>query len=75
MTLTETAAALVARSRAAQGLPDRVTDTAALAKVAAILMAQRDEAPVHRAGAPVNNITFTTTATAAKQGGRRGHFT
>jgi len=71
MTLAENAAALVERSRAAQGLPAKVTDTAVLAKVAAVLAgAQRDSAPVHQAGAPVNTIT-TTTTTAAKRGGRR----
>lgn len=65
------AADLVSRSRAAQGLPPRVTDPAVLAKVAAILAgARRDEAPVHQAGAPVNNTITTFVATSPK-GGRR----
>ncbi len=73
MTLTENAAALVARSRTAQGLPERVDDPATLAKVAAILHGARrdDSAPVHQAGAPVNNTITTFVATSPK-GGRRG---
>jgi len=69
--LTEFDRARVTRSRAAQGLPERVIDTAVLTRVAVIMAgAQRGEAPVHQAGAPVNSIT-TTTTTAAKRGGRR----
>ena len=64
------AADLVARSRAAQGLPERVTDPAALARVAAILAgALRDEGAPHHKGAPAN--TVSTTATSGRNGGRR----
>ena len=62
MTVADDARALVARSRAAQGLPERITDPAILARVAAILagVAGREAAPGHHSGADL--ITTTTTA-------------
>ena len=65
MSLADAARALVARTTASQGLPERVTDTTVLTKVAAILTATKGNAgPHHKAG--VAN-TFITTTTAAKK--------
>lgn len=72
MSGAEDARSLVTRTRAAQGLPERVTDPAALARVAAILSG-RDAAPGHHSGADA--ITLTTTDPTGKEGGSRGHHT
>lgn len=68
MTLLDDARSLVARSTAAQGLPERVTDPGTLARVAVILNAARESTPVAHTGADA--YTVTTTATVAKRGGR-----
>lgn len=66
MSVVNDARALVARSRAAQGLPERITDPAILARVAAILAGPRNgNAGPHKAGA-----TTTTTAASGRRGSR-----
>lgn len=70
MLQADAARALVARSTAAQGLPEVVVDSGALARVAAILHATKGNAgPHHRAGV-TNTITITTDPTAQEGGSR-----
>ncbi len=57
MTLAEDAAAIVARTCAAQGPPERVTDPAVLARVAAILAASKGNAGPHHKAGVTNTIT------------------
>ena len=70
MTLDElrcAAAELARRTRRAQALPERVTDPAALARVAAVLGPEHDEG---RARQLAPATALDTTAPAAKRGGR-----
>lgn len=73
-TLSSAAHNLMAGSRSAQGLPERITDPATLARVADILTgAGREAAPGHHSGADL--ITTTTADPTCRKGDAREHST
>lgn len=64
------AADLVRRSCAAQGLPDRLTDPSAVARVVALLTSRNDKGPAAgNAASPSSSVAVTSTAKSGGHGG------